>query len=48
MELFTAPPADELSALLEQINVRSVVYCLWAYRARRSPLGSVTWSASRR
>jgi len=28
MELFTAPQADELSALLEQINVRSVVYCL--------------------
>jgi AraC-like DNA-binding protein len=28
MELLTAPRADELSVLLEQINVRSVVYCL--------------------
>jgi AraC-like DNA-binding protein len=28
MELLTAPRADELSALLDQINVRSVVYCL--------------------
>jgi AraC-like DNA-binding protein len=28
MELLTATRADELSVLLEQINVRSVVYCL--------------------
>src|ERR1700746_2766966 len=28
MELLTAPRTDELSVLLEQINVRSVVYCL--------------------
>ena len=28
MELLTAPRADELSVLLEQIDVRSVVYCL--------------------
>lgn len=28
MEQLTAPRADELSLLLEQINVRSVVYCL--------------------
>jgi AraC-like DNA-binding protein len=28
MEQLTAPQADELSVLLEQINVRSVVYCL--------------------
>jgi AraC-like DNA-binding protein len=28
VELLTSPRADELSVLLEQINVRSVVYCL--------------------
>ena len=28
MELLTAPRPDDLSALLERINVRSVVYCL--------------------
>jgi Cupin len=28
MEQLTAPQADELSVLLDQINVRSVVYCL--------------------
>ena len=28
MEQLTSPRADELSVLLEQINVRSVVYCL--------------------
>ena len=38
MELLTAPRADDLGALLERINVRSVVYCLsdlgspWGFR----------------
>lgn len=38
MELLTSPGSDDLSALLERINVRSVVYCLsdlgapWGFR----------------
>src|ERR1700758_2009353 len=42
MGLLTAPRTDELSVLLEQINVRSVVYCLsdlgapWGLRVDRS------------
>jgi len=38
VELLTAPRSDDLSALLERINVRSVVYCLsdlgapWGFR----------------
>ena len=42
MEQLTSPRADELSVLLEQINVRSVVYCLsdlgapWGLRVDRS------------
>ena len=38
MELLTSPRSDDLSALLERINVRSVVYCLsdlgapWGFR----------------
>jgi AraC-like DNA-binding protein len=38
MELLTSPRADDLSALLERINVRSAVYCLsdlgapWGFR----------------
>jgi len=38
MELLAAPRSDDLSALLERINVRSVVYCLsdlgapWGFR----------------
>ena len=28
VELLTSPGSDDLSALLERINVRSVVYCL--------------------
>lgn len=42
MELLTAPRADDLGALLERINVRSVVYCLsdlgspWGFRVDRS------------
>jgi AraC-like DNA-binding protein len=42
MELLTAPRADDLGALLERINVRSVVYCLsdlgspWGFRVDAS------------
>ena len=38
VELLTSPGSDDLSALLERINVRSVVYCLsdlgapWGFR----------------
>src|SRR5260370_21988079 len=38
MELLTSPRSDDLGALLERINVRSVVYCLsdlgapWGFR----------------
>ena len=38
MELLTSTGSDDLSALLERINVRSVVYCLsdlgapWGFR----------------
>jgi Cupin len=42
MELLTSPHTDDLSALLERINVRSVVYCLsdlgapWGFRVEDS------------
>jgi len=42
MELLTSPRADDLSALLARINVRSAVYCLsdlgapWGFRVDRS------------
>src|SRR5437016_13202216 len=43
MELLTSTGSDDLSALLERINVRSVVYCLsdlgapWGFRVDGSP-----------